>query len=217
MPGANININKEMKSNFEKIENWLNENAEKINEFSLQEPATESEINDLEKTINKSLPNDFKELYLWRNGLGEDGNFGSLFFGMDFYPIERIIEEYQSKGRYTAENISLKNADKEIDKTNIYNSDWVKFAFDGSHTSLYLDLRPTNEGKFGQIIFIDDEYEMGILVADSTSQLVADFAKDLGDNLYYLSEDALEDDNHYLETDQSIDIVNWQSSERWKR
>lgn len=206
-----------MKSNFEKIENWLNENAEKIITFSLQEPATSNAIDALEKAINKSLPKDFKELYLWRNGLGEDGNFGSLFFGMDFYPIERIINEYHSKGKFTAENISLKKGDKEIDRTNIYTSDWVKFAFDGSHTSLYLDLGPTNEGKYGQIIFIDDEYEMGILVADSTSQLVEDFAKDLEDNLYHLSEDALEDDNHYLETDQTIDIVNWQSSERWKR
>ncbi|MBO9700131.1 MAG: SMI1/KNR4 family protein [Sporocytophaga sp.] len=206
-----------MKSTFEKIEKWLKENADKIIEFSLQEPATEVEIHELERVINKSLPKDFKELYLWHNGLGDNGNFGSLFFGMDFYPIDRILEEYNSKGRYTAENISLKNADKEIDKTNIYNLDWVKFAFDGSHTSLYLDLKPTNEGKYGQIIFIDDEYEMGILVADSTSELVENFAKDLESNLYHLNEDALEDDNHYLETDQTIDVVNWQSSERWKR
>ncbi len=206
-----------MRSSFDKIENWLNENAGKITEFSLLEPASENEINKLEKAINKTLPKDFKELYLWHNGLCDDGNVGSLFFGMDFYPIERILEEYHSKEKFSSENISLKKADKEIDKSNIYNSDWVKFAFDGSHTSLYLDLRPTIEGKYGQIIFIDDEYETGILVADSTSQLVSDFAKDLDDNLYHLSEDALQDENHYLETDQSIDIVNWQSSERWKR
>ena len=204
-----------MKKNFEKIENWLRENAQKINEFSLQKPATENEVNELEKTIGKNLPNDFKELYLWHNGLNDEENFGSLFYGMDFFPIERIISEYlDKKENYASEVVSLKQADKEIDSSNIYNLDWVKFAFDGSHTSLYIDLSSTNNG---QIIFIDDEYETGILVAKSTSELVENLRNDLENNLYHLDEDALEDENHYLITDQKIDIVNWKGSEIWKR
>ncbi len=68
-----------MKENLEKIENWLRDNANKIFELSLQNPATENEIKELEKTIGKELPNDFKELYFWHNGLNDEENFGSLF------------------------------------------------------------------------------------------------------------------------------------------
>jgi len=61
-----------MKENFEKIENWLKENAKKILELSLQKPATQDEISELEKIAGKELPDDFKELYLWHNGLNDD-------------------------------------------------------------------------------------------------------------------------------------------------
>src|SRR5690606_4837857 len=118
---------------------------------------------------------------------------------------------------YSNQNNLLKKADKEIDTTNIYNLGWVKFAFDGAHTHLYLDLSPTQRGRYGQIIFIDDEYEIGILVASSTSQLVENFAADLHQGLYHLDENALEDGNHYLTTDAKIDIINWRVSEKWRR
>lgn len=207
-----------MKQDFEKIESWLKENAQKIFNLSLQKPATVGEIKELEKTIGKSLPNDFKELYLWHNGLNDLENVGSLFYGMDFFPVNRIVEEYiYKKENYAPENIPLEKADKEIDPGNMYNMDWIKFAFDGSHTSLLIDLAPTSQGNYGQIIFIDDEYKTGILVAGSTAELIKSFKNDLENNLYQLDEDALEDENHYLTADQKIDLVNWETSEIWKR
>ncbi len=213
-----INPKENMKENFEKIENWLKENAERIFELSLQKPATKNEISELEKTTGKDLPDDFKELYLWHNGLNDDENIGSLFYGMDFFPIERIIPDYLDKNEnYTHLNVPLEKADKEIDPSNIYNRNWIRFAFDGAHTSLYLDLAPGSEGNFGQIIFIDDEYETGILVAESTTELIENLKKDFEGNLYFLDEDALDDGNHYLITDPKNDIVNWESSEKWKR
>jgi cell wall assembly regulator SMI1 len=207
-----------MEQDFENIEMWFKESAKKILDHSLQQPATENEINELEKTIGKSLPLDFKALYLWHNGLADDENFGSLFYGMDFFPINRIIEEYlYKKENDGSENIQLEKADMEIDPTNIYNTDWIKFAFDGSHTSLLLDLAPTSYGNYGQIIFIDDVYGTGILVANSTAELIKNFKNDLENNLYQLDADALEDGNYYLTADPSIDIINWETSVIWKR
>lgn len=207
-----------MKQDFEIIENWLMENAKKILNLSLQKPATEDEIKELETATGKNLPGDFKELYLWHNGLNDQENFGSLFYGMDFFPVSRIIEEYRyKKEHYASENIPLKKADKEIDSVSMYNTNWIKFAFDGSHTSLLIDLAPASQGTYGQIIFIDDEYETGILVANSTAELIEKFKNDLENNLYQLDEDALEDENHYLTADKTIDIVNWETSEIWNR
>lgn len=54
-------------------------------------------------------------------------------------------------------------------------------------------------------------------MANSTKELIENFKNDLENNLYQLDEDALEDGNHYLTADQRIDIVNWETSEIWKR
>lgn len=207
-----------MKQNFEKIENWLKENAHRIADLSLQKSASESALNHLENTIGTKIPDDFKQLYFWHNGLTDNENIGSLFYGMDILSVERIISDYQNrKENNFSESFSLQKADKEINSFNMYNLGWVKFASDSSHTGLYLDLAPSEEGNYGQIIFIDDEYEVGIIVADSTAELVANLSNDLQNNLYYLDEDALEDGNHYLITDSKIDIINWETSEVWKR
>lgn len=207
-----------MEEDFEKIENWLKGNAQRILDHSLKKPATEIQINVLEKTIGKILPADFKALYFWHNGLGDQENFGSLFYGMDLFPIDRIIEQYlYKKENYASENIPLQETDKEIDPSDIDNINWIKFAFDGSHTGLFIDLAPSSDGNYGQIIFIDNEYETGILVANSTAELVKNFKNDLENDLYQLDQDALEDGNDYLTADPRIDIINWEKSEIWKR
>lgn len=43
------------------------------------------------------------------------------------------------------------------------------------------------------------------------------FSDDLDNDLYQLNEDALEDENEFLESDAAIDLVNWHMSERWAR
>jgi len=199
---------------FDNITAWLKDNAPKILEQSLQSGATEAQLNELESVIGIQLPDDFKELYKLHNGLSDDENVGSLFFGMQFYPIASIIMDYEQNASIPV--TALLKWDPEIDQSNLYNPRWVTFAFDGAHTSLKMDLAPTEEGNYGQIIFIDDEYEVGILVAGSIIELLVNFASDLENGLYHLAEDALEEGDEFLSPDDSIDIVNWYQSDKWK-
>jgi len=89
----------------------------------------------------------------------------------------------------------------------------IKFAFDVAHTGLHLALAPNTGGRYGQIIFIDDEYETRILVISSTEIRICDFVKYLENNKYYLAKD----DTHYLTTVHDNDIIKWESSEKWNR
>ena len=198
-----------------RISKWMSVHAEKIAELSLQKGVEESELTELENLTGKKLPPDFRELYLANDGLTENLNHGNYFYGMDFYPIKKIVAEYQ-KRKSVKKKFELKKTSKEIDGSNIFNPNRLCFGFDGSHTNLLLDLDPTSLGKYGQIIFTDSEYGVGILVAKSTTELLENFADDLEKGLYILSEAALEDDNHFLEADESIDIINWYNAERWK-
>lgn len=207
-----------MKEYLQNIEQWLSANAYKIIESSLQPPASELQLLELEAELGKALPNDFKQLYLWKNGLTDDENLGSLFYGMDFYPLDRVRQEFDRRRESDGNsNFELLTVDKEIDPSNMYNSDWLQLGFDGSHTGLFLDLAPSIDGQYGQVIFIDDEYRVGILVASTIRELVAHFSNDLVNGLYRLDDDALDEENHYLVPDGKISLVNWKNSERWAR
>ena len=149
--------------------------------------------------------------------MNEDENLGNLFYGMAFLSLDEIKSKRSEFENWEDELFTLKHADPQIDSKNIQNSDWIIFAHDSGRTGLYLDLAPTTLGKVGQIIFIDMEYEVGILVADSMTQLIENFLSDLEHGLYQLNEEALEDDNEFLECDESIDLINWHNSEKWAR
>jgi cell wall assembly regulator SMI1 len=200
---------------FAKISKWLTTNANKISELSLQVGTNDSKLSELETLIGRQLPEDFKEMYRLHNGMDSSENMASFFYGMDFYSVDRIMSEFKRKIEIK-ESCVLKKSSKEIDMANIYNPNWICFGFDGAHTSLLLDFSPTKEGNEGQVIFIDDENDIGILVATSTSELLTTFADDLENGLYSLDEGALDDDCHFLETNKKIDIVNWFNADRWK-
>ena len=207
-----------LQSSLTTIKQRLTEIAPRIIQFSLNEGATQKDFDQLENLIGKKLPDDFKELYKTYNGTNDDENWGNFFYGMSFSSIDDIIENYETRLAISRENehFPLKKFDQQLDGTNINNLGWLRFGSDGSRSGLFLDLAPTEKGRYGQVIFIDGDYAAGIFIADSVSELAANFAADLQNNLYYLEPDALEDGQHFLETEPSIDLANWFKADRWK-
>jgi cell wall assembly regulator SMI1 len=150
--------------------------------------------------------------------LNDEENHGNLFYGMLFYTIDEILQELTFYREVTATNPAqpLRRADAGIDTAHLYNPGWVPFGSDGSRCRLVLDLAPAPGGQYGQIIFVDGEYNVALLIAPSAAALTGQFANDLQNGLYALNEEAMEDDNHFLEPDTTIDIVNWHHIDKWK-
>ncbi|SDC29502.1 SMI1/KNR4 family protein [Acinetobacter boissieri] len=201
-----------MNKNLRKIDTWLQDHAPKIFELSLNFPVTAKQLKNFEGYLGFNLPQDFKDLYYWHNGMNDEDNMGSLFQGMELLSLENI--KIQRSG-FEDEKAPLEHTDPQVKKDNAFNNKWIKFSHDGSRTGLYLDLDPTELGTVGQIIFVDFDYDVGFLVAKSITDLVSVFLNDLNNQLYFLSEDALDDDQEFLEADPTIDIINWHDSERW--
>lgn len=149
--------------------------------------------------------------------MNEEENLGSLFYGMAFLSLSTIENRRLELADLVDELFVLEHADPQINPSNAHHRDWIQFAHDGGRTGLYLDLAPTALGVSGQVIFIDHDYNVGILVANSIDDLLQQFCQDLQADLYQLNEEALEDENEFLETDPTIDIINWHMSERWAR
>lgn len=205
-------------NNLRRVIDWLTGNAPRIVEFSLNKAATDEEISKLKTAFDKELPEDFINLYKTYNGMNDEENMGNFFHALSFLSIDNIIadKEFRTSQSKDISPIPLKHFDKEIDGTNFYNPNWVALSFDGSRSYLRLDLSPSDKGTYGQIIFIDGDYNVGLLIANSITQLIANFATDINKGLYALNEEALEDEQHFLEADTQIDIVNWHKMEKWK-
>jgi cell wall assembly regulator SMI1 len=214
----NLLIHNMIETSLNTIRERLTEIAPRIIEFSLNAGATQLDFDKLEHLVGKKLPNDFKKLYKTYNGINDDENWGSFFYGMTFSSIDDIIADYEFRVNQS-KNIQpfpLEKFDPQIDGTNLYNLGWLRIGSDGSRSGLFVDLAPTDKGNYGQVIFIDSDYNVGIFVAISVSELVDNFAVDLQNNLYYLEPDALEDGQHFLETKSSIDLANWFTVDKWK-
>ena len=212
-----VNEKNMIQKQLENIQNWLVQHAAKIANQSLNPAASIADIEQFEQRLSKHLPDDFKQLYCWHNGMNEEENLGSLFYGMEFLSLTNIENKRADLADLVDELFVLQHADPQINPTNAHHRDWVQFAHDGGRTGLYVDLAPTAVGQIGQVIFIDHEYDVGILVANSITDLLQQFSDDLDNDLYQLNEDALEDENEFLESDAAIDLVNWHMSERWAR
>ncbi len=137
-------------------------------------------------------------------------------YGMSFLPLAEVLWWVEDHKQDETEPVPLKKAATAVNPQNILNPLWLKLGFDGSHTWLMVDLDPSKLGTYGQVIFVDEEYETAFLVANSVRGLLATFAQDLKMGLYQLNCDAALDSNDFLEADARIDLINWYNAERWQ-
>ncbi|UOQ51707.1 SMI1/KNR4 family protein [Hymenobacter cellulosivorans] len=201
---------------FRRVENWLEVHAPRILHESLQSGATEPELAELAQALGQPLPADYQDLYRWRNGLDEDAdNFGNLFYGLSFTPLAQVLATQQE--RQASEPVPLVHAQAAVRAENLFNPAWLQLGFDCSHCWLYVDLDPAVAGRYGQVIFVDEENEAAFRVAESVEALLGEFADDLEQGRYQLEPEALDDGNEYLDAAESIDLVNWYRAARWQK
>lgn len=199
------------------IDRWLAQHAAKILQYSLNPPAELTALHTLEQLSGFALPQSFNTLYQWHNGLDDQENIGNLCYGMSFLSLEQMSAYREEQKDLYGLNFELEHCDVQIKSDNAHHLGWLKFAENGARTGLYLDFDPTAQGTIEQVIFVDHDFDIALVVADSVEHMMQQFLHDLQQGLYQLHPDALEDDQHFLEPDQQIDLMNWHKSERWSR
>lgn len=81
-----------MQERWGQLEEWLAENAPAVLE-TLRDPATESEIDDVEREIGMELPPSVRESYRVHDGEAR-GAFG-LFGCWRLLPLTEVVEEHE--------------------------------------------------------------------------------------------------------------------------
>ena len=120
-----VNAKNMIQKQLENIQNWLVQHAAKIANQSLNPAASISDIEQFEQRLSKHLPDDSKQLYCWHNGMNEDENLGSLFYGMEFLSLTNIENKRVDLADLVDELFVLQHADPQINTTNDNHRDWV--------------------------------------------------------------------------------------------
>lgn len=199
-----------------RITQWLAAHAPRILHESLNPGATDEQLKELEAAVGKPLPDDYKALYRWHNGLDEEAeNWGSLFYGMSLSPLTEVLDAYLYQAPQTLTSPLLQAAPT-LKSAVMQNPYWLRLGFDGSHSWLLVDLDPAETGSYGQVLYVYELDEIGFRVASSVTELLRTFAHDLEHNLYTLDEGAADDGNEFLVPAAHIDPGNYNQPGRWQ-
>jgi cell wall assembly regulator SMI1 len=209
--GKSAGADEDLRKSFEKIRRWLGANAPRIRR-ALRAPVTSRDLSALERSAG-TLPKDLIALYRWHDGI-DPKQTANLFFGMVFESAAEVVRRIQ---RLDEARAALNYADPGIDASYGLASTRIPIGNDAAHCYLCVDLAPTQAGRVGQVILIDEEYRVGLKLCDSVSELVASFARDLEEGKYTLAQDAREAGDEWLDPERSIDPVNWFNSPTWAR
>ncbi len=149
------------------------EELKAIKQKQLRPGATPEAIEQLEKQINSTLPEDFKTFYLRHDGQQEYDTFG-VIGDEELLSINRIKGEWEiwkslhDDGIFQGETSS---PEKGI-KNDWYNPKWIPITSDGGGNNLCIDLDPTQEGTPGQIIRLWHDDPQRTLEATTFTELL---------------------------------------------
>ena len=155
--------------------------------------ASDAEFAQLEQLIQAKLPEDFKALYRVFNGQAYEE--GYVFDGEEWLSLERMAEEWEvwkgllDDGEFDDdEEEASEDADPEVNAV-WWSPLWIPFTYDGSGNHLCLDLDPTAEGTYGQVIRVWHDDPQRSLEGKTFADWVETYIRGMEEGLYVYSED----------------------------
>ncbi|PKB00376.1 cell wall assembly regulator SMI1 [Flavobacteriaceae bacterium MAR_2009_75] len=178
-----------MKIELEKLDSHLRE--KRPDYYSkLQKPLSEAQISALEAEFDMKLPNDVKELYLWKNGQASDC-YVALVNNSLFEPLEQVLATNKEFTEMIGYDFTIENW---------WNKNWLPILGNGGGSYICYDLEGIFTGEKGQLVEYWNEYDDRPVIAPS----LTDFIKKM--NQYYDETPAEEFDEFF---DLSDGISDW--------
>ena len=164
-----------------------------VGEPVLNAGASETDFTQLEQLTQTRLPEDFKAVYRVFNGQADVDAY--VFDGEEWLSLARMAEEWEVwKDLLDNDTFSdggkAFSSDAETGIKPVWWSDkWLPFTYDGAGNHLCLDLDPTAEGTYGQVIRMwHDDAERSI-EASSFAAWLGDYVAALESGQYVYSDD----------------------------
>lgn len=180
-----------MKECWQRFEKWLANYAPDLIE-ALNPGASMEEISDLEKLIGKKLPNAFIDFYLIHNG--QKFKSENLIDCESLLSVEHIIYNWkvwkELLDTKTFEELGvLYTSEPELGiKNNWWNPLWIPFVENGCGDFTCIDLDPSSDGKYGQVIRMWHDMSERELLGNSFSEWILNYVSGLEAGVYVYTE-----------------------------
>lgn len=167
------------------LEYWLSQNLPEAL-ADLNPGCSSEELDELERCLNCSLPEDFKTFYQGHNG--QAGEATGIFCGLPFLSTNALFDQWftwrdlAEDFAKEAEDLGERNLATEITgasypinaiKPMYINLKWIPFSYDGAGNHLGIDLDPGTAGVRGQVINFGADENNKFVLASSLTDFVA--------------------------------------------
>ncbi|MGG4144368.1 SMI1/KNR4 family protein [Paenibacillus algorifonticola] len=140
---------------------------------SLNGPATEAEIAQVESRLGLSFPDELRSLYLLHNG--EESEGPGLFMGLRFLSLDELASEWQVWADLEAdfgEESGHYSVPLGWIEERYINRGWLPISEDGGGNHLGVDMAPAPSGVTGQIINFGRDEETKYVIALTLGELL---------------------------------------------
>lgn len=144
--------------------------------YAFNLPATEAQIDEVERLMGVQLPRSYRDLYRWHDGEDEDG-VGHIY-GLPVLPLKLVIAEHQQWQEtltdFDGNPYALPGGSwpgGAVDPAYI-NPAWLPLTTDGSGNSIGLDFDPWPAGRVGQVIIFGRDEDLKVVLAESLGQFL---------------------------------------------
>ncbi|PCI94580.1 MAG: molybdenum cofactor biosynthesis protein MoeA [Flavobacteriales bacterium] len=186
--GCNLDKSETMMQTCERFESWIAMNANQL-QGSLNEGASQELIQNTEKELKISFPQDFKDFYMIHNG--QKNGTGGLIDMDELLSLEEIVEQWSvwHELLISGDFDGYTSEPSEGIKNNWWNDKWIPITHDGGGNHICMDLDPASGGRKGQIIQMWHDSEERELIATSFSEWIQNYVDGLETGAYRYSND----------------------------
>lgn len=145
-------------------------------EYRFNPPATDAELDALEKLVGLELPQSYRQLYRWHDGENDD-RWGHIY-GMPLLPLKEVASQWKGWVDVLAyfEGDRYKVAGGAwppgaVDPAYI-NKRWIPLTHDGSGNHIGLDFDPWSNGRVGQVILFGRDEDVKAVIAESLGKFL---------------------------------------------
>ncbi|MEH0153307.1 leucine-rich repeat domain-containing protein [Limibacter armeniacum] len=205
-----------METIFSKLEQQLQEVFPELAN-TLNPPATEAQLMEVEKVTGLQLPEDLKSLYRMHNG---ESGYTGLFFGLPFLSLEKALQEWNLWVTIAGDD-SFASIDSTIIsvptghiKEQYANKKYFPISEDGGGNNIVVDLDPDTKGQKGQIINSGRDETTRYVIAPNITAFIQFISAQIDNqnyviekeetyNAWYLKQPA---NSHFLDALSNLDL-----------
>jgi cell wall assembly regulator SMI1 len=164
---------------WQRIETWLNAHHPATVDM-LSAPAAAEDVQTLEATIGRSLPETLRASLMVHNG--ESDEPVGLFYGYQLLSTSQILDEWTTMRDVAAGWSKQRNTSQEFVKgvqPRHWHVGWIPIAGDGGGNFFCVDADPAPGGHLGQVLFFDHELGPEHVAARDLEEWLIAFARKL--------------------------------------